>query len=124
MRGASLRRIVTAQEAAVVGWLLDNAPFCDVTPYRRHALEGLRVVEGCDCGCFSLHFQPRGQGGTSMIADALAVYPDGQQANLILWGRDGEITWLEIVEYDPRAPHRFPEISNLRTWEQRGLELP
>jgi len=59
-----------------------------------------------------------------MIADALAVYPDGQQANLILWGRDGEIVWLEVNDLDPRAPHRFPEIPDLRTWEQRGLELP
>ena len=119
-----MERTVTAHEAAVVGWLLDNAPFDDVTPYRRQPLEALHVFEGCDCGCFSLHFQPRGRGGIRMIADSLAVYPDGQQANLILWGHDGEIVWLEVNGFDPRAPHRFPEISNLRTWEQDGLELP
>jgi hypothetical protein len=59
-----------------------------------------------------------------MIADALAVYPDGQQSDLILWGREGAVTWLEVVDFDPRAPHRFPEMSDLRTWEEHGQAQP
>jgi hypothetical protein len=58
-----------------------------------------------------------------MVADALAVYPDAQQAGLILWGREGEIVWLEVYDCHPEASHRFPLISNMRTWEERGQEL-
>ena len=104
-----MERTVTAHEADVVRWLLEHAPFDDVTPYLRQPLEDLRVYEGCDCGCLSLHFQPPARRETRMLADALAVYPDGQQANLILWGSGSEITWLEINQFDPRASHRFPE---------------
>ena len=41
----------------------------------------------------------------------------------MLWGREDEIVWLEVIPHDSRLPHCAPEIANLRTWEQRGLEL-
>jgi hypothetical protein len=116
-------RIISPSEAAIVQWLLDNAPVGDVAPYRQRQVQELRVVEQCDCGCCSLFFQPN-KGAVRMIADALAVYAEGPQSDLILWGRDGEIAWLEVVDYDPRIPHRVPEIANLRTWEQRGFGRP
>src|SRR5258708_4278680 len=109
-------RPIAPHEAAVVRWLLDNAPVRDVTPYLADPPEGLRVVGGCDCGCTSLEFQPRGA-PTVMIADAVAVYPDGQQAGLILWGRDGKVVHLEVCEMDTGASHRVPEIADLRIWE-------
>ena len=95
----------------------------DVTAYRQRPFEDLLVVGGCDCGCFSLDFTPDGFGGARIIADALAVYPDGL-TDLILWGRDGEVTWLEVVDYDPQAPRRFPQITDLRTWEEHGQARP
>jgi hypothetical protein len=79
-------RPISPNEVKVLNWLLDHA-LVDVTPYRLHAVEGLRVVGGCSCGCASLYFEPEGQRGFQMLADELAVYPDGQQAGLILWGR-------------------------------------
>jgi hypothetical protein len=88
--------------------------------YRLRPFEDLRVVGGCDCGCFSLDFAPNAWSGAGIIADALIAYSDGQKTDLILWGREGEITSLEVVDYDPRVPHRFPEISDLRTWEEHG----
>jgi hypothetical protein len=51
-----------------------------------------------------------------MLADAVAVYPDKQQAGLILWGRENEIVWLEVYEMHPVAD-RVPEIADLRRWE-------
>jgi hypothetical protein len=87
-------------------------------------VEELRVVGGCDCGWSSLDFRPGAWGaGAAIIADALAVYADGQQAGLILWGREGEIASLEVYDCHPGASHRFPQISNLRTFEERGREL-
>jgi hypothetical protein len=122
----SMERTVTPNEAAVVGWLLDHAPVGDVTAYRLRPVEELRVLEGCGCGCSSLDFQPDAWGGgirAGIIADAFAVYPDSRQAGLILWGREGEIVLLEVYDCHPEASRRFPEISNLRTFEELGREL-
>jgi hypothetical protein len=118
-----MERTVTPIEAAVVGWLLDRAPVGDVTAYRLQPVEGLRVVRGCGCGCSSLDFQSDGARGAGIIADALAVYSDGQQAGLILWGRGDQIVSLEVYDCDPEASQRFPQLSELRTFEERGLEL-
>jgi len=109
-------RAIAPNEAAVVQWLLDHAPVRDVSAYRTHPVEELRVIPGCQCGCSSLDFQPRAWGGAQIIADALAVYSDGQQAGLILWGRAGQVVLLEIYDCHPGASHRFPELSDLRDY--------
>ena len=111
-------RPIAPNEAAIVRWLLNNAPVRDVTPYFAAPPEGLRVVGGCDSGCTSLFFQHRPyEAETVMIADAVAVYPDGQQAGLLLWGAEGKIVWLEVHDCHPDSSHRTPEIANLRIWE-------
>jgi len=55
-----------------------------------------------------------------MLADELAVFPDGQQAGLILWGLEGEIAMLEVYDSQPGSSHRFPDVSDLCTWEDLG----
>jgi hypothetical protein len=110
-----MERAITADEAAVVRWLLDHAPVGDVTAYRLQHVEELRVIGGCDC-CSSLEFRPKGWGGAGIIADAWAVYSDGHRDDLILWGRDGEIVLLEVVNYHREASHGFPQISELRNF--------
>jgi hypothetical protein len=112
-----MERTVTPHEAAVLTWLLDNAPKGDVSAYRIQPVEELRVLEKtCNCGCSSMDFQPGGWAGARIIADGLAVYPDGQQAGLILWGRDGNIVLLEVHDMHPNSSHRFPELADLRNY--------
>jgi hypothetical protein len=84
--------------------------------------ESLRVVGGCSCGCRSIDFREE-IAGAEIIADALAIYPDGQEADLVLWGLNGQVVSLEVVDHTPDASARLPELSNLRTWEARGREL-
>ena len=113
-------RAISPNEVKVVSWLLDHA-LVDVTPYRLHPVERLRVVGSCVCGCASLYFKPQEQrGGVRRLADELAVYPDGQQAGLILWGCEGEIVWLEVFDFQPESSHRVPDVSNLCTWDELG----
>jgi len=55
-----------------------------------------------------LYFEPEEQlGNVQMLADELAVYPDGQQAGVILWGREGKIVWLEVYDFQPVRPTVF-----------------
>ena len=107
-------RAIAPNEVAVVEWLLHHAAVGDVSAYRDRPIERLRIVKGCACGCGSLDFQANAWGGSQIIADASAVYSDGNRAGLILWGREGEIVLLEVHDWHPGASHRFPEISNLR----------
>ncbi len=113
-------RAITQHEASVIAWLIDNAAFVEPAPYRAQPIEELRVSKWCDCGCASLDFRPQRASGARIIADALAIYPDGQEAGLILWGHEDTIAFLEIYDCHPGASHRFPELADLRTWEQRG----
>jgi hypothetical protein len=113
-------RAISPNEVKVVNWLLDHA-LVDVTDYRLHPVQELRVVSRCACGCASLYFEPEGQRGkVQMLADELAMYPDGQQAGLILWGCEGKIDWLEVYDFEPESSHRLPDVSNLCTWDDLG----
>lgn len=59
-----------------------------------------------------------------MLADALAVYPDGRGAGILLWGSEGELAWLELHDtFTSGTARRFQAVSNLRTCEQHGEQL-
>ena len=120
LKWACMDRAISQNEVKVIEWLLDHA-LVDVTAYRLQSVERLRVVGGCPCGCTTLEFKPpEQQRGSTRLADELAVYPDGQQAGLILWGREGEVVSLEVHDCQPGSSHRFPDVSNLCTWEEFG----
>ena len=125
MKTACPERTITPTEAAVIRWLLDNAPKGDVTAYRELPVEELRVVGGCECGCSSLNFRPQPLGaGYKIIANARAVYPDGKEAGLILWACEGEVSSLEVHDYDPGASRRVPQVSDLRNFVGPADRLP
>jgi hypothetical protein len=116
MRRACDPRHITSGEAAILEWLLDNAAVRDVSGCRTRPVAALEVFGFCDCGCCSLFFTPFPIGKHTMLADAVAFYPDHQKCGLILWGREKEIVWLEVYEMHPVA-HRVPRIADLRRWE-------
>jgi hypothetical protein len=115
-------RAISPSEAAIIRWLLDHALVCEVPGYRELRVEELRVIGGCGCGCISVEFDSNAWSGAQIVSDALAVYEDGQQAGLILWGREGRLVLLEAYDCHPDSSHRTPEVSNLRAleFEDRG----
>jgi hypothetical protein len=110
-----LNRPASAEEIAIVRWMLNNAPVGDIAAYRDVNLDDLHVVGACACGCISVDFEEGAWGHAKMIADATAEYPDGLRAGLILWGKDGRIVLLEVHDWDPDASHRMPTIADLRS---------
>jgi hypothetical protein len=110
----AIERQVTTEEVAVLRWLLDNAGVGPFEKYRNQRLEELLVVGECECGCVSAFFESDSSVRLEMIADANALYPDGEESDLILWGRAGRIAWLEVIDYRPDSAHRMPAIENLR----------
>jgi hypothetical protein len=119
---ARVDRQVAPEEAAVVRWLLDHSYVSEASAYAGASTESLRVMGECTCGCRSIDFSPD-TAGASIISDAPVVYPDGQEAEVILWGRDGQITALEVIDHTEGTSGRLPQLSELRTWEARGREL-
>ena len=121
MDTTSMDRPITPHEVEILRWMLEHAALGEVAFYKALPLEELRVIVpgACDCGCTSLDFQPKAWGGGTIIADAYALYPDGQTAGLILWGRDGEIGLLEVYSCDP-VEDRVPEIADLCTFKDHA----
>jgi hypothetical protein len=99
-------RAITADEAAVVRWLLDLA-LPRYPGFGNVAVAELRVVDECGCGCFSLYLSETQSG--NLIAEAVARYPDGHQARLALFGKDGILETLEVI--DLGDGHRKPDVS-------------
>ena len=94
-------RPISPAEAALVSWLLLNAPMgCDTTG-RTASVDDLRVVGRCSCGCPSVDFVAGGQSsGAFPIASAYGTTADGVVAALIVWERDGVVSGLELCELD------------------------
>ena len=114
---------ITPAESAVVRRMLDHAAV-DVSAYSGNSMESLRVGgKWCDCGCASLNFQQEHK-GKHIVADELAVYPDRQQAGLILWALDDKIVLLEVYDMHLNSSHRLSTVEVLRTYEVHGLKLP
>jgi hypothetical protein len=113
-----LDRPATAEEIAIVRWLLENVPVRDVSEYRRQSLDELHVVGGCECGCISVDFQPDAWGGSQILADGVVTYEDGIKAGLILWGKNGKIVLLEAYDLHTDSSHRMPTPADLLRWEQ------
>jgi len=118
----SNRRPLSADELAVVQWLLENAFTGDSNAVDTEAVRRLHVVSQCACGCGSIEFVERPQGeGAVIVADAMAAWPDGARAGVILWSRSGELSGLEVYDCTPGASMRALTPALLRTYESGSL---
>jgi hypothetical protein len=52
--------------------------------YYTIAHHDLHVVDQCQCNCVSIDFETAGQVGGTVIADAVATWPDGSRAGIML----------------------------------------
>ena len=94
---------------------LERTPVAGVSAPPVDGLDGLRVVDRCPCGCDSVDFAHHDpERPVTPVADGIGTTPDGGMVGVIVWGREGEVTGLEI--YDLGAGEddlRLPDASTI-----------
>ena len=106
-------RPLSEHETAVVNWMVLYAVPAGRFLHLAPTIANLRVVGRCGCGCASVDFEKEGQSAKSHpIADAYGETADGS-VGLILWGREGAITGLEIYENSSAGIQKLPGIDEL-----------
>ena len=82
-------------------------------------IEDLEVVAQCDCGCDSVDFaSPSPTTPATQLADGAGTTKLGGTVGIIVWGREGRITGLEV--YDLGAGEddlTLPEPESIRPFD-------
>ena len=113
-------RELDADERAVLDLLL-SAEFPGGAALRDQAAD-IQVVGRCDCGCPSIYLAASPRHRRAPISDGLVpselrVRPlaDEPEGDVILFVKDGRLSYLEYVYYTDRAPTAWPT-NRLRTF--------
>jgi hypothetical protein len=93
------RRRIRQNEVEVIRAALDRALVAPLDQTVNAAVPELDVIARCECGCASIDFDaPTSEERSGIIADATGQTPRGGQVGIIVWGRSGAITALEIYD--------------------------
>ncbi len=118
------RRSASQAERDLVQWLLEHAALEDGSRTLLSSVDGLQVVDACDCGCPSVDFVREGQGaGAQILADAIGTHSDGLPLGVLLWGRDGAISGLEVFGYDGGTWFPLPPTDRLVRSRQGAVSV-
>jgi len=105
-------RPLSAQELALVLWLLDHG-----TPSARTYLgeiETLRVVSRCGCGCASVDFVNATPAGLDVLSDYKWQDEQGRLFGAFAFAKAGKLAGIEVWSIDGRAtPSSLPNPSDL-----------
>jgi hypothetical protein len=111
-------RPLSKEERALLEWLIANGN-PDAQQYASQIVN-VRVVGRCTCGCPSIdlavgdHTQ-RKTAPSHILADFEGKTPEGIEVGVILHGREGEISELEIYAIaDVKNPFGLPRIESLK----------
>jgi len=105
-------RPLSAQELALVRWLLDHG-----APSARTYLgeiETLRVVSRCGCGCASVDFVNAPPAGLDVLSDYKWQDEQGRLFGAFAFAKAGKLAGIEVWSIDGRAtPSSLPDPSDL-----------
>ena len=76
----------------------------------------LQVIGRCECGCASVDFIP--DEGSSVLGDAFGTTASGIEVGLLLWGRAGMVSGLEVYMLGEETSE-LPDPQTLRPGHQR-----
>ena len=111
-------RPLTAQEASLVGWLLEHGS-PDAAAFLPQLFEA-RVVSRCHCGCASIDFAIGAEvapvaTGVQVLSDYEWVEADGSLFGVFVFARGGRLAGLEVWSVDGRSTaSSLPAIDQLR----------
>ena len=113
-------RSISEAEAAVVERTLAVAATDPSASALLGQVRSLQVVAHCGCGCASIDFRipVRGQ-IASIVADAIAKAPDGEQLGLIVWALDNQLSGLEVYSYSDN-PASLPMLASICGYDGTG----
>jgi len=110
------KRGLGPDEQALMQWLLMNGVPGATALLPQLAF--LRIVSRCSCGCPSVGFQV-GQGAINVdglpriVADFRGTTADGVDVGVILWTESGQLSSLEVYDYEGRSGFGLPRLDSL-----------
>jgi hypothetical protein len=114
-------RPASAQEIALVRWLLDHR----TSPARTDLADPgrLQVVSRCSCGCASVDFVPESPAPMDILSDYQWEDEHGNRFGIFIFAKLGQLAGLEVWSIDGRAtPVALPDPDRLRPieWNDRS----
>jgi len=111
-------RPLSPHEVTVIRAAIARAPAGDVAPGLLEALEDLRVVRRCDCGCDSVDFVAHDPARPSRpLADGFGETPAGGAVGIIIWGTNDAVTGIEVYDLGAGSEDiKLPVDTSIRPW--------
>jgi hypothetical protein len=104
-------RALTTQESQLLAWLLEHGK--PSAQAHLGAIEGLRVVARCGCGCPSIDFV-QVPGTLEILSDYKWQDVDGHLFGAFAFAKEGRLAGLEVWSIDGEAaPSVLPDTSAL-----------
>ena len=108
-------RPISPQESAVVRQALLVGSIKGAPVIEGAKVGSLRVIGICECGCASVQFECA-PGENRQLADASGATQSGERVDIIIWGRNDEVSELEFVDHGGSG--ELP--SRVMSWEAAG----
>jgi hypothetical protein len=91
-------RVITTEEAEVLERALRRGAIAPVPDWALADVPLLEVVGVCTCGCRSIYSAHESR-KDRRLADTWGRTADGKQIDVIVWGADGRVTCLDLIDH-------------------------
>jgi hypothetical protein len=91
-------RPITPQEAEVLDLALRRGALISVPESMLANVASLQMIGVCPCGCRSIYFAPESRKDVR-LADTIGRTADGKQIDVMVWGAEGRLSALDLVDY-------------------------
>jgi hypothetical protein len=116
----AIGRELSKKERTLVERLLRSG-VADVSAFLPQ-LPHLRVVARCSCGCPTVDFGVSGRAAalasaSTILGEGGGTSPEGVRFAIILHGREGLISELEIYALEQEGPFTLPDIEHIEIYD-------
>jgi len=116
----AIDRDLTVKERSLVERLLHSG-VVDISTFLPQLLH-LRVVSRCSCGCPTIDFAISGRtadltSASTILGEGGGTSPEGVCFGIILHGREGLISELEVYGLEREGPFTLPDINQIEIYD-------